>query len=185
MSSEPTNRVFIDTSKSPLDMSSVDTEHYSITTLLGACDSPFIVLSSSDKSGEKIIDRVSFIVRTFKGNKAVCYTETKTAVFKCVRDLGLPDGITLNDYMLVKAHNLLTELLYDYKPGDIALNAMPTPFGIIKNPDGTSEALFQIVVNDEVLKNLNEGFSYVPVKDLEDNEEFNKILPQFKYTKEE
>lgn len=185
MSSEPTNRVFIDTSKSPLDISAVDTEHYSTTALLGACDSPFIVLSSPDKSGEKIVDCVSFIVRTFKGNKAVCSTETKTAVFKCGRDSELPDGITLSDYMLAKAHGLLTEMLYDYKPMDIALNAMPTPFGIIKNHDGTSEALFQIVVNDEVLENLNEGFSYVPVKDLEDNKEFKKILPQFKYTKEE
>lgn len=184
MISERTSRVFIDTSKSHLDMSDVDTEHYSITTLLGACDSPFIVLSSPDKYVGKIVDHVSFIVRTFKGNRIVCSTETKTAVFKCYKDSELPDGITLNDYMLSKAHVLLTELLYDYNQTDIALNAIPTPFGIIKNPDGKNEALFQVVVNDEVLKNLNEGFSYVSVKELEDNKEFKKILQQFKYTKE-
>ncbi len=181
------NPVFINTGNTPFDLSDVDYSHYNLGAELRACDSPNVVLSKDTSSThEKVIESVSFILRTLKGNLLVSNTNSNKVVFEVKAHNKLPEGITLNDFMLFSAKEFLTSIIYpNYDIKDIAINAIPIPFGVIKRADNTHEALFQIVVNDEVLKNLNEGFSYVPVKDLEDNEEFNKILPQFKYTKEE
>ena len=181
---------FINTGKSSIDFSDVTSDQYNLEAIIRACDSPYIVLSKGitdlDTPLEKAIDLVSFIVRTFKDNKLVYNTVFNKAVFEAnLINTTLPDGVTLNDFMLISARELLTKTLYPkYDTRTIALNAIPTPFGITKRDDGTHEALFQIVVNHEILTELNTDYSYTPVLNYENDKDFHKVYQQFKFTKE-
>lgn len=181
------NPVFINTGNTPFDFSDVDYSHYNLGAELRACDSPNVVLSKDTSSThEKVIESVSFILRTLKGNLLVSNTNSNKVVFEVKAHNKLPEGITLNDFMLFSAKEFLTSIIYpNYDIKDIAINAIPIPFGVIKRADNTHEALFQIVVNHSVLTEPNKGYAYVPVSDFKNDKDFHKIYQQFKFTKEE
>ena len=182
-----TNPVFINTGDTSLDLSGIDTDHYSLEAVIRACDSPYVVFSRyNETTNEKVVEAVSFILRTFKGNKLVANTKSNRVVFEIKAYDKLPEGITLNDFMLFSAKEFLTQIIYPkYDNKDIAINAVPTPFGIIQRADNTNEALFQIVVNNEVLTELNDGYSYVAVEEYKNDRDFHKIYQQFKFTRED
>lgn len=185
MNHDISNPVFVNTSDAHFDLSGVDSDHYSLDTVIRVCDDPNIVLSK-ESSYEKVIESVSFILRTIKGNKLVANTKSNKVVFSVSKYTKFPDGVTINDFMLYSAKEFLTRIIYPkYHNKDIVFNAIPTPFGVIQREDGTNEALFQIVINHEVLTELGTGYAYVPVEDYKNSSDFYKIYQQFKFTKED
>lgn len=174
---------FINTKENSLDFTNINYDRYNLETLIKACDSPYVTLS--DKKDDIVVDTVSFIVRTFKNNLLVHCHKTDKVVFEAFTNDNLPNGITLNDFMLVKAKQLLTTLYTSYNIKEIATSAFPVPFGIIKRVNDTKEALFQIVVNHEILKNLGGDYEYSPVENFKNSVDFNKAYQQFKFTKGE
>lgn len=180
--------VFIDTSGHSDFLNRVTPDKYDLEALIRACDSPNIVYSKDSKDTDTIaIHHLSAFVRTLKGNKIAKCTTGKSVFEAKIKEFNLPNGVSLNDSMLFMLKDLLRNLYpTEYSKGiNLALNSAPTPFGLIQRADGTVEALFQLVVNHEVLENLNHDFVYVSVEEGKKDKNFLKAYKQFKYTKED
>lgn len=176
--------MFCNTGSHPVDyLTELKDSEYDLGLLLTICDDPNITLCH-DNSKESIIDHVCFFLRTFEGNLVVCNPKDNKVVFKSLVGKHIPEGTTINDFMLFTAKQLLTNILYPRALGDkIAFNVFPTPFGVIKRADGTSEAMFQLVVKHDVLSELCKPYEYLSVDRFKDNPQFHKVYKQFKYTR--
>lgn len=169
--------------KKPVDISEMNDKAFNLGLLLRLCDDPNVVLDI--ESEDSVVDHVCFFLRTFKGNLVVCNPKNNKVVFEAEASKLIPKGTTLSDFMLVSAKTLLSEVIFSESARDkIALNSAPTPFGVIKRADGTKEAMFQLVVDSEVLTELSEPYKYMSVDRFKNNKHFFKVFKQFKYTKD-
>lgn len=161
-------------------------DKYDVNSLIRLCDSGDIVFTNSPeaKNGQLKISEMKFFVRTDVGN-FVAVHKNGSALFTC-EPLKVPDGVTLNDYMLTCLRVFLTnEFMPDCKPEVIALSTMPTPFGAILRENGEIEVLFQLVHRKASGIPISDKYKFVPVEEIRDSEDFKKIYKQFVITKEE
>ena len=171
--------VFINTKSEELPKVSCDC--YNVGSLIKLCNDPNVILVRGSNKNP-VVDHVCFFVRTATDNKIIVNTTTNKTIFEANANDSLPEGVTLNDYMLINAREFLVELYKDYSALSIVKNSCPTPYGITQRPDGTLEALFQIVVNHLELKDPTSPHAYVNVEDH--YSDFDKAYKQFIKTKE-
>lgn len=156
-----------------------------LSHLIRACNSD-CVSYQKDTRGVPLADKMSFFIRTSEGNYVVV---KKSDDGNCkplyYADLTQFDsGTSLNDCMLLCARDYLKEVFSKYPLETIGLNSIPTPFGSTLENKSVN-FVFQLVVTQENLPDLSEGYEYVPVDDLKNRWSFHAIYKSFVYTETE
>lgn len=176
--------MFIDSSHKT-DISSLSNDHYDVERLIRHCDSPYIKFSEGDKN--IVISSVKFFIRSTVDNLVVAqvggenrFHRTYKVVFDSEYTV-LQRGISLNDFMLLNAKDLLFRV-FDNELPEIGAFTTPTPFGEIRL-ENSAECMFQLVANFEpnVLK-LNEGYELLPFDSVKELPEFSVIAKTFRKT---
>lgn len=159
-------------------------DHFDLELLTNMCDSPHVVMG--DNKNKTVINTVMFFMRTARNNLVVTIDNNCPTLFAKYgtqdweKNLG---EITLSDYMLLAAKEILTSHVFkDRNPQNIAAHVMPSPFGVTGDK---RIALFQLIYNHESGLELCEPFSLIPIEKVDTSIPFQEqLVKQFIKTKE-
>lgn len=159
----------------------------SVDYLIQLMDCPYVQLDYSADKSKAEIGEVIIFMRSLYGNYIVASESSGNSlmnysIYTSEGKPRLPKEMTLNDYVLLSCRDILRCLFKGTPDTDIALNAFPTPFGIIHDTEkGCDVAIIQLCVNVEVLAFPdNSDFHYIPIEESKLPEYITK---HFKYTK--
>lgn len=162
--------------------------YFSCADLIRLCDNPDIVYQSGKIDRKCAVAKMYFFFRTPTQNLVVTERISGDFLFsadRVIKQLFTPDGMTLNDFMLMCAKELLVRL-YDCKGTirPLALFCMPTPFGLTDHL-GYNTVVFQIVCDKDNLPPLKSGYTYTSIDNAKDISGFETgVKKQFKKTKD-
>lgn len=140
----------------------------SVEYLIQLMDSPDVKLDYTTPKSKAEIGAVDIFVRSYYGNYVLADKTTNQAnITHSVENEKLPDEMTLNDYVLFICSTLIRTVYKGTDDTTLALNAFPTPFGVIHDPVRDCDvAIIQLCVNVEQLLPAVENLTYIPVEEV-------------------
>lgn len=156
----------------------------SVEYLVMLMDNPDVKFDYLTPEKDSVIGGVYVFVRSLYGNYVLADENTKEiSLIRSADNEKLPEGMTLNDYVLFKCAATVRKVYEGTDDRLLALNAFPTPFGVVHSSDRNCDmAVIQLCVNVEQLLPSIKGMTYVPVEEAKIPD---YIRNHFKFTKED
>lgn len=164
-------------------ISEVSYDTYNVLSLIRLCDdvSNYVYKSEEGLKNPYFSCDFKFFVRTFEDNKLLVEKESGELLFSPPDVLKMYDNISVNDYVLLTARDILKVIFDGADLETICMNCLPTPFGITRTNKGF-EIVMQMCYNTNSNLAVPKGYELVPFDEC-GAKCFNKIRKTIRTTR--